>query len=268
MITAFKYPGAKWSYAEWINSFIPDHKYYIEPYFGSGAVFFNKAPSKYETINDLDGLVVNFFRACRDYPDQLARAINLTPFSRQEYMQIQEDKAGEGIKLTGDCIEDARRFAVRCSQGFGPKLADRSGWKNTKCSKGPINPDIWSRVPDTVYAMSARLKHAQIEQTDAIQLIRDYNSPECLIYADPPYLGGTRNNCRLYRVEMMDEQRHIELLNVLLAHKGPVILSGYDNDLYNQTLSEWQKEQKQGTSTSSAVRTETIWMNFEYQLRF
>ena len=67
---------------------------------------------------------------------------------------------------------------------------------------------------------------------------------------------------------MMDEQRHIELLNVLLAHKGPVILSGYDNDLYNQTLSEWQKEQKQGTSTSSAVRTETIWMNFEYQLRF
>lgn len=38
--------------------------------------------------------------------------------------------------------------------------------------------------------------------------------------------------------------------------------------LYNQTLSEWQEEQKQGTSTSSAVRTVTIWMNFEYQLRF
>lgn len=268
MIAAFKYPGAKWSYAKRINSFVSDHKYYLEPFFGSGAVFFRKEPAKYETINDMDGLVVNFFRACRDYPDQLARAINLTPYSRQEYMQILENASGKEIKLTGDCIEDARRFAVRCSQSFGPKLADRSGWKNTKCSNGPINPKIWSKIPDTVYEMAIRLKHAQIEQTNAIELIRDFNHPNCLIYADPPYLGDTRNNNRLYRVEMMDEQRHIELLNVLLAHKGPVILSGYDNDLYNQTLSEWQKEQKQGTSTSSAVRTETIWMNFEYQLRF
>lgn len=268
MIAAFKYPGAKWSYAEWINYFIPPHKYYLEPYFGSGGVFFNKEPAQYETVNDIDGLVVNFFRACRDYPDQLARAINLTPFSRQEYMQIQENKAGEEIALTGDCVEDARRFAVRCSQSFGPKLADRSGWRNTKCSKGPINPKIWSRVPDTVYQMSARLKHAQIEQTDALQLIRDYNNAECFIYADPPYLGETRNNSRLYRAEMMNEQNHIELLNVLLAHKGPVILSGYDNDLYNQTLSGWRKEQKQGRASSAGSRTETIWMNFDYQLKF
>lgn len=268
MIAAFKYPGAKWSYAEWINSFVPQHKYYIEPFFGSGAVFFRKEPAKYETINDMDGLVVNFFRACRDYPDQLACAINLTPFSRQEYMQIQEDAAGEEIKLTGDCIEDARRFAVRCSQSFGPKLADRSGWKNTKCSSGPVNPEIWSKIPDTVYEMAARLKHAQIEQTDAIKLIRDFNHPNCLIYADPPYLGETRNNNRLYRVEMMKEEQHMKLLDALIAHKGPVIVSGYDNDLYNQTLSGWHKEQKEGFSSVASKRIETIWMNFDYQLRF
>ena len=267
MIAAFKYPGAKWSYAEWINYFIPPHKYYLEPFFGSGAVFFKKDPAKYETINDLDGIVVNFFRACRDYPDQLARAINLTPFSRQEYTQIREDAAGQEIKLTGECVEDARRFAIRCCQGFGAKLADRSGWKNTKCSDGPINSEIWSRVPGTVYQMAARLKHAQIEQTDAIQLIRDYNSPECFIYADPPYLGETRNS-RLYRVEMMDEQHHIELLDVLLAHKGPVILSGYENDLYNQALTGWHKEHMKGRASSAAAREETIWMNFDYQLRF
>lgn len=108
MNTVIKYPGGKWSYANWIASHLPEHIFYLEPFFGSGAVFFNKQPAKYETINDIDGLVVNFFKACRDYPDELARAVNLTPFARQEFNQIQEEKAGEEIHLTGDCVEDAR----------------------------------------------------------------------------------------------------------------------------------------------------------------
>lgn len=62
-----KYPGAKWSYAKWITSFFPEHKVYLEPFFGSGAVFFNKKPCDYETINDLDEMVVNFFEVCRTH---------------------------------------------------------------------------------------------------------------------------------------------------------------------------------------------------------
>lgn len=47
-----KYPGAKWNCAEWIISHFPAHKHYVEPYFGSGAVFFNKQPAAHEVIND------------------------------------------------------------------------------------------------------------------------------------------------------------------------------------------------------------------------
>lgn len=238
MNAPFKYPGAKWSYAEWIVSFFPEHKFYLEPFFGSGAVFFNKAPAKYETINDLDNLVVNFFRACRDYPDDLARAINLTPFSRQEFNEIQEPHSGKEINLVGDIVEDARRFAIRCTQGFGSKMADRVGWKNTKQSNGPVNPAIWSRVPESIYLVAKRLKAAQIENTNAVELIKACNNPDCLIYADPPYLGETRS-CRMYRKEMMDAESHKKLLDALLLHKGPVILSGYDNDLYNDYLHDW-----------------------------
>ena len=136
MIAPIKYPGAKWSYLDWILSYIPDHKVYLEPFCGSCAVLLNKEPVRYETINDIDGLVVNFFRACRDYPDELARAITLTPFARKEYESIMKAKGGDQIQVTGDCVEDARRFAVRCSQGFGSKLACRVGWKNTKRSAG------------------------------------------------------------------------------------------------------------------------------------
>lgn len=257
-----KYPGAKWSYAKWITSFFPEHKVYLEPFFGSGAVFFNKKPCDYETINDLDEMVVNFFEVCRTHPDELARILYFTPFARREYESIQEVKAGADLNLTGDSIEDARRFVVRCSQGFGSKLADRCGWKNTKHSTGPINARIWGNLPDRVYEIADRLKNAQIECRPAIELIEAYNAEDCLIYADPPYLKKVRRS-RIYRKEMMKEEEHRELLEILLKHKGPAIISGYESDLYNETLSGWHKEKKSGRTNSSSVRIETLWMNFE-----
>jgi DNA adenine methylase len=71
--------------AEWIISFMPPHQTYLEPYFGSGAVFFSKEPSPLETINDIDGDVVNLFRVIRDRPEELARLVYWTPYSREEY---------------------------------------------------------------------------------------------------------------------------------------------------------------------------------------
>lgn len=35
--SVIKYPGAKWSIAQWIISVMPPHKSYLEPFFGSGA---------------------------------------------------------------------------------------------------------------------------------------------------------------------------------------------------------------------------------------
>lgn len=254
MNAILKYPGSKWTLAERIVREMPTHKFYLEPFFGSGAVFFNKEPAEYETINDLDGNVVNFFRVCREYPDELARAVNLTPFAREEFFSIQERAAGQNIQLTGDTVEDARRFLVRCCQGFGSKLADRVGWKNTKQPAGPNNAAIWSRIPFTIYEAAERLKNAQIENTDAVQLIKACNNPDCLIYADPPYLGDTRGRKRLYRVEMLTTAAHIELLDALLDHKGPVILSGYDHQLYNDKLRKWRKVVYAGRSNSGAAR--------------
>ena len=61
-----RYPGSKWGIANWIISFFPEHHTYLEPYFGSGAVLFNKKPSAIETVNDLDGDVCNLFRCIKE----------------------------------------------------------------------------------------------------------------------------------------------------------------------------------------------------------
>ena len=48
MKCVLKYPGAKNRIADWICGYIPPHEVYLEPYFGSGAVFFNKTPARWE----------------------------------------------------------------------------------------------------------------------------------------------------------------------------------------------------------------------------
>ena len=68
---------------------------------------------------------------------------------------------------------------------------------------------------------------------------------------------------------MMTAEQHIPLLNALLDHKGPVILSGYDNQLYNDTLAGWRKETHYGRSNSGSSRQEVLWLNFnEHQQSF
>lgn len=62
MKSILQYPGSKWRIAKQIVSLFPPHHTYLEPYFGSGAVLFNKSRSDIETINDLDENVVNFFQ--------------------------------------------------------------------------------------------------------------------------------------------------------------------------------------------------------------
>jgi len=52
MKAILKYPGGKWRIADWIISHFPSHKVYLEPFFGSGAVFFKKEPSYCEMTED------------------------------------------------------------------------------------------------------------------------------------------------------------------------------------------------------------------------
>ena len=108
MRTVLKYPGAKNRIAKWICEYIPPHGVYLEPFFGSGAVFFNKEPAKIETINDLDDDVVNYFEVIRDKSDELIAALEMTPYAREEYNRafVKSEKDSD--------VERARKFVIKC----------------------------------------------------------------------------------------------------------------------------------------------------------
>lgn len=253
MNQVLKYPGSKNRIAEWICSFIPEHSVYMEPYAGSLAVLFNKKPSKIETVNDLNEDVVNFFRVLRDHPEELKRAIELTPFARSEYEAAYEEAS--------EPIEKARRFSVRCWQGFGCSNLYKNGFKTGQQSNSPNPAKAWDKMPTIIIEAAERLKGVQIENLPAVELINRYNTKDVLIYADPPYLLETRKKY-LYKHEMKDVE-HVQLLETLLAHPGKVILSGYDNDLYNNMLEGWWKERINTQAENGLKRVEVIWMNYE-----
>lgn len=247
-----KYPGSKWRISQWIISHFPKHKVYCEPFFGSGAVFFNKPQTYIETINDIDGNIVNLFKVCRDYPEELSRLIEFTPFSRDEFVSCYDK--------SDDPIEQARRTLVRYHQSFGTSNSSKRSWRNVQTYGGPRTATMWNYLPESICEACKRLKEAQIENIDAIELIRRYNNENTLIYCDPPYLQSLRKK-NMYAHEISNEY-HINLLEVLKESKSKIVLSGYDNELYNKVLSEWRTDTKQTTAQMGLHRTEKLWMNF------
>lgn len=160
MKAVMKYPGSKWGIAGWIISFFPEHHSYLEPFFGSGTVLFNKPRSNIETVSDPDGNVVNLFGWIKKDPERLAYEIYYTPYARQVYMP-----------------------EVRCG--------------------------------------------------------------------------------KQYKHEMFTEESHKQLLETAKAHKGPVLISGYESDLYNDMLQGWHREETTCYSQACSKKKEVLWMNFE-----
>lgn len=260
MTAILKYPGAKWRVAQWIINFFPEHHSYIEPYFGSGAVLFNKPRSNIETVNDMDGEVVNFFECIKKDPERLADEVYMTPYSRAVYKDAY-------TICPADSFERARNFFIRCNMGHGFRTTgEKVGWKNdVKGRERAYAAAAWAKAPDTIISAAERLRGVQIDNRPANEFIPRFNDPRVLVYADPPYLLNTRHG-KQYRHEMSEDD-HAELLEILKAHQGAVILSGYESELYNSKLQGWHKEYKDNHTQTASKKQEVLWMNFEPENR-
>ena len=215
-------------------------------------MFFKKLPSYLETINDLNGDVVNLFKVCRERPAELAAAIALTPWAREEYVDCHV--------IEGDDVERARRFLVRHHQSFGTTNSNLNTWRNSQSYNSPRCPAQWAELPETVMQLCGRLKEAQIENIDALTLIERYDDPQTLLYLDPPYLQSLRKR-GMYKCEMTDEG-HERLLELITRCKSKVCLSAYDSELYNERLKGWYTDEKPTIAQMGKHRVEKLYMNY------
>lgn len=249
-----RYPGGKARIAPWIVDHLPPHRLYIEPYAGGLGVLLTKPPSAVEIANDLDQRVVTFWRVLRDRPEELIRMVAGTPVSRWEFDQSDE--------WTGDELEDARRFVVRVWQAFGVKIGGSSGWDRggRLDTKRRSLPAVWAGLPDRLAAVVDRLRHVQLECKPALDLIASWSVPDALLYIDPPYVESTLGGDRLYR-HTMTEADHLALLEALDRHPGPVVLSGYRCEIYDDRLTGWRRIDRPALAQLGAKRTESLWLN-------
>ena len=252
----FAYYGGKTTLAPIIANLLPAHEHYVEPFAGSLAVLLAKKPSRAETVNDLDGDLVTFWRVLRDHGDELERLALLTPHARDEWRASRDD-----LDDAPTDIERARRVWTILTQRRSNSMAG-NGWRyrtDPGASSMPVALDTYAT---RITSAAQRLRHVTIENRNAAEMIRDYgkHSNVC-IYADPPYLGSTRATG--YRVEMKGDDAHRELADALNECKASVVLSGYDAPLYADLFDGWHRVDLQGATTLSGDtdRVEVLWSN-------
>lgn len=130
-------------------------------------------------------------------------------------------------------------------------------------NKGPVARNIGIEADPVVLAQWTEQQYPHIETVlgDAVAYLRSFtfSGMEC-VYSDPPYVPSTRRRSRVYRYDYA-EADHIHLLETLKTLPCFVLLSGYDSDLYNDLLPDWNKLTFVAAS-HSGPRKEVVWLNY------
>lgn len=267
--TPFAYYGSKARLAPQIATLLPSHRVYAEPFCGSAAVLFRKRPSPHEVINDRFGEVVNFFRVLRDRAPDLARAVRLTPYAREEFEHCR--RAFHRPDL--DEVERARCFfALSCQSVNATAVFRRSGWSAGQ-QQHTSRARATRRRADALEQFADRLRDVTVEHADAMEVIDACDLPDAALYVDPPYLATTRASVASraagdYAHELMSDEDHEALAHRLLSFRGAVIVSGYDSPLYSRLHRRWDRvliptlrtsSNRSGVAADRAV--EVLWSN-------
>lgn len=258
-----RWHGGKWRLAPWIIAHFPPHRCYVEPFGGAASVLLRKPRSYAEVYNDLDDDLVTLFSVLRDAgaAGRLIEQLHLTPYARAEFY----DARRIGCEVT-DLVERARQLIVRSFMGHAGIAARANlstGFRDDTSRPSTLPAHDWAGYPEALQAVVERFRGVLIEQRDAVQVMQNHDGPETLHYVDPPYLAETRNQRtagKAYSHEMTDED-HQSLLDALTKLHGMVVLSGYQNPLYDAALRGWLSVSRESHADGALLRTEVLWIS-------
>src|SRR6266566_7990279 len=141
----FRYPGGKFYATKFVLEHIPDHDYYIEPFAGGASIFFAKRKARQNSLNDLDGDLINVYTTIRDQPLELAQLLQGESASKARHAYYKNE-----FKPSNDLERAARWYYLNrtsysgimklenCYWGYGDKYSMRpAGWPRRifQCSK-------------------------------------------------------------------------------------------------------------------------------------
>lgn len=250
------------------------HECYVEPFGGSGSMFFGRDPQEdnvKEVYNDLNGLLCCLFRVLRDTSkvEELQRLCLCTPHSRRfwyelkelclAYLSTDEERIQNALALNNLAsvpLDIAVAFAFFYCQNFGfaGKYLSSFGTGKLALKRKSLPLTYAKRVQD-LPRFSRRLRAVTIENLDFKQVFKKYDLQSTLFYCDPPYEGATGYNIKECNFGKFDAQGLVE---TLLNAKGSVVLSCYFNDIYKPLLDAgYERVDFKSYVTACRMRDET-----------
>jgi DNA adenine methylase len=280
LVQPLKWHGGKHYLATKIIGLMPRHLCYVEPFAGGLAVLLARDPEDprlwvresppahlrgvSEHVNDLDGRLTNFWRVLQrpETFGRFQRAVAAVPFSEVEWADA------EARLDDPDPVEAAVAFFVRNRMSLAGRMGAFTGITRTR-TRGGRNAEVnaWWGAVEGLPAVHARLSAVIVYNRPALDVVRSDDGPQTLFYLDPPYLHQTRAATTAYGPFEMSEADHAELLRVLRACQGKVMLSGYRSALYDRELAGWERHDFElanhaAGGNSKRRMTECLWCNF------
>lgn len=266
--------GGKGRIAERIMPLIPHTRVYVEPYGGAASILMRRKVAEVEVYNDLRSELVNLMRVLQDRKQckELYRRLKYTPYSLDEFRRALACESA-------DPVDRAWSFFVRQNQGFSGKADTEGDWGRALVATGRMATTC-NRFIGRVRRLRAqadRVRQVQIENRDALDVIRFWDSDDTTFYLDPPYTAGSRAKgaADVYDHEC-DDGHHAALLALLPTLTGCVVLSGYRSPEYDAL--GWDRTdfatvchaagrvrgstlRGAGSATAHAARIESVWRN-------
>ena len=208
--------GRKKSLQSKIKALAPkDFKKYVEPFVGSGDVYFylNINPDTPSVINDLDKEIATAFKILKSNP-------SIDNIDRFKDKSLEQVRAFVKQSHTSPVDKLAKIIYDLCATFAGAK-------SGSKIYKNPnIEPKL-RKIPKYAEYM----KNTKVLNQDYKSVIRSNDSKDTFFYLDPPY----ESSKGLYSNSVMN---YNELANVLSKVKGKFILSLNDSanirDIFKQ----------------------------------
>ena len=228
MKTPISYYGGKSRIASAIVPHIMaiSHTVYAEPFAGGLAVLYAKGKKPVtnthyyrEAINDTNKQLITFWRVAREQPEELARWIDLTPYSQEEYREAR--KIYNNPTEYSD-IKVAWAVYIECNMSFANGIG--KGWRVSLI--GQNESETWVKRSSRLPECFERLRDVYIGCEDALSFIKRFDSSQSVIYADPPYPNADQGHYSGYTLD--DYQALCDRLDDC---ESSYVLSNYHQDI-------------------------------------
>jgi len=227
----FRWIGGKSKLVQTILEMVPKHKTYVEPFIGAGWVFWSKAPSQVEVINDLDRRLIRFYEGLRDI-DNLRKVIDKYGWAYgKKDSEVEEmfNKAKIIIDRPDDYNIDEFVWAFLFVNKFAYAGRMTNSTFNPRRVRDCIRPYCGIKLLiNDFHRVKKRLKNTVIMNEDWSIPTLQYDSKDTFFYFDPPYVGMVDNG---FTDSDYATRRHApgpkEIFKLLKDLKGKFILS-YD----------------------------------------